>query len=194
MDAVTPWPRLIKRLRFLSSLKQSELAQQLGVDQGTVSRWERGVYVPDIPVQRVLCERLRTLDSVIRPEFIEQLPALVGINYLGFERIKAWSELAASIYGRTSAQVREARSEEILLESCLQLGQALRDTPEWMRGDACSFRAIVYKPDDEAVQLRGTPMGRTGFFLFHGSAIERPPHVRLGRCHIEFETYDEICN
>jgi len=193
MDGESPWPALIRRLRFLTSLKQSELAQQLGVEQGTVSRWERGVYVPDIPMQRVLRERLRTLDPTISPQFIEQLPGLIGLNYLGFERIKAWSELAASIYGRTSAQVREARSEEILLESCLQLGQALRDHPEWMRGYACSFRAIVYRPDDLALQMRGTPIGGTGLFLWHGAAIERPPEVLPGRCHIEFETYDEIC-
>jgi len=193
MDAVTPWPALIKRLRFLSSLKQSELAQQLCVDQGTISRWERGVYVPDIPLQRALRERLRTLEPVIRPEFIERLPGLIGINYLGFERIKAWSELAASIYGRTAAQLREARSEEILLESCLQLGQALRDHPDWMRGHACSFKAIVNRPDDRALQMLGTPMGNTGYFLWHGAVIELPPGAVPGLYQIEFETYDEIC-
>jgi len=193
MDVQSPWPVLIKRLRFLRSLKQCDLAEQLGVDQGTVSRWERGVYIPEIQLQRELRDMLRSLDPVISPKFIEQLPGLIGINYLGFERIKAWSELAASIYGRTSAQVRDIPSDEILVESCLQLRQSLRDHPVWMRGHACSFRAIVYRPDDQALQMSGTPMGSTGFFLWHGTAVERPPWVVPGRCHIEFETYDEIC-
>jgi transcriptional regulator with XRE-family HTH domain len=193
MDARSPWPVLIKRLRFLRSLKQSQLAEQLGVDQGTVSRWERGVYVPELQLQKDLRDMLRVLDPVISPQFIEQFPGLIGINYLGFERIKAWSELAASIYGRTSEQVREIPSEEILLPSCMQLGQSLRDHLVWMRGDACSFRAIVHRPDAQALQMSGTPMGGTGYFLWHGMAVERPSWVLPGRCYIEFETYDEIC-
>ena len=193
MDAVSPWPALIKRLRFLSSLKQGELTQQLGVDQGTVSRWERGVYVPDIGLQQVLRERLRTLQPVISPEYIEQLPTLTGINYLPFDRIKAWSEPAASAYGRTAVEMREARPEGILADGCLQIGQALRDSPEWMHGQACSYRAIVERPGDECVEIRGTPINGTGFFLWNGVIIERPPGFIRGRCHIEFETYDEIC-
>jgi transcriptional regulator with XRE-family HTH domain len=192
MDAVTPWPAMIKRLRFLSSLKQCELAQQLGVDQGTVSRWERGVYLPDIPLQKVLREKLRTLQPSISPEYIEQLPDLIGINYLGFDRIKAWSVAAASAYGRTPAQMRDVRPEGILGDCCLELGQTLRDSPEWMGGQACSYRAIVERPGDECVEIRGTPINDTGFFLWNGVIIERPPGFIRGSYHIEFETYDEV--
>jgi transcriptional regulator with XRE-family HTH domain len=193
MDAVMLWPALIKRLRFLSSLKQCELAQQLGVDQGTVSRWERGVYVPDIPLQKVLREKLRTLQATISPEYIEQLPGLTGINYLGFDRIKAWSVVAASAYGRTPAQMRDVRPEGILGDCCLELGQTLRDSPEWMGGQACSYRMICERPGDDFVQICGTPINGTGFFLWNGVRVERPPEFTPGRGHIEFQTYDEIC-
>ena len=64
---VTPWPGLVKRVRFLSSLKQDDLAQHLGVDQGTVSRWERGTYAPDIPVQKRLRDMLHRLEPAIGP-------------------------------------------------------------------------------------------------------------------------------
>ena len=122
MDAVTLWPALIKRLRFLASLKQCELAQQLGVDQATVSRWERGVYVPDIQLQRVLREKFRDLQPTISPQYIESLSSLTGVNYLGFERIKAWSEVAAGLYDLTPEQMREANPDGILADDCLEMG------------------------------------------------------------------------
>ncbi len=73
MQALTPWPALVKRLRFLSSLKQDELAQQLGVDQATVSRWERGTYAPDIPVQKRLRDMLHRLEPIIGPAAVEAM-------------------------------------------------------------------------------------------------------------------------
>jgi len=186
------WPGLIKRLRFLGSLKQSELARQLGVDQGTVSRWERGVYEPDIPMQRALRERLRALQPVISPRFIEQLPCLVGLNYLGFERIKAWSEVAARLYGLTSEQMREADPVHILAHDWLQIGQALRDEPAWMSGQAIGFKAVVERTPDEFMQICGTPINGAGFFLWNGVHIQRPPGLNSGHCHIDFQTYDEM--
>jgi transcriptional regulator with XRE-family HTH domain len=193
MDTMSPWPSLIKRLRFLSSLKQCELAQQLGVEQSTVSRWERGKYVPDLQVQRVLREKLRDLQPTISPEYIEQLPSLIGVNYLGFERIKAWSQVAAGLYDLTPEQMREANPEGILADDCLEMGQALRDNHAWMSGLAVSYKAIVERAPDDFVQICGTPINGTGFFLWNGIRIERPPGFIPGHCHIEFQTYDEIC-
>ena len=193
MDAVSPWPALIKRLRFLSSLKQGELAQQLGVDQGTVSRWERGVYVPDIGLQRVLRERLRTLHPIISLQYIEQLPSLTGVNYLGFERIKAWSQVAAGLYGLTSEQMREANPEGILTYNCLETAQALHDNPDWMNGHAISFKVIVERMPDNFVEICGTPINGTGLYLWNAIRAERPPGFISGPRNIEFQTYDEIC-
>ena len=193
MDAMSPWPALIKRLRFLSSLKQSELAQQLGVDQGTISRWERGVYIPDIALQRVLRDRLRVLQPTISLQYIENLPSLTGVNYLGFERIKAWSEVAAGLYDLTSKQMREANPDGILADDCLEMGQALRDNPAWMSGHAVSYKAGVERAPDDFVQICGSPINGTCFFLWNGIRIERPPGFIPGHCHIEFQTYDEIC-
>jgi hypothetical protein len=33
MDALAPWPALVRRLRFLTSVTQSQLAQIMGVDR-----------------------------------------------------------------------------------------------------------------------------------------------------------------
>jgi len=68
------WPRLIKSVRSRENLTQTALAAWLGVDQTTVSRWERG---QDAPAFR-LRQRIRDLyrqraagkqDLVARPGF-----------------------------------------------------------------------------------------------------------------------------
>ncbi|MBI1265664.1 MAG: helix-turn-helix domain-containing protein [Alphaproteobacteria bacterium] len=51
------WPRLIKSVRARENLTQAALASWLGVDQTTVSRWERG---QDAPAFR-LRQRIRDL-------------------------------------------------------------------------------------------------------------------------------------
>jgi transcriptional regulator with XRE-family HTH domain len=53
------WAGEIRRLRRSSSLKQLALAGALGVDQATVSRWERGISVPDLVARRRLRDLLR---------------------------------------------------------------------------------------------------------------------------------------
>ena len=73
---VTTWAALVQRLRLLSSLKQSDLAHQLGVDQATVSRWERGTQIPDISVQKRLRDRLHRLEPIIGPVAVETMPVM----------------------------------------------------------------------------------------------------------------------
>lgn len=76
------WAREIRRFRQLNGLKQFALADVLNVDQATVSRWERGVQIPDIATQM----RLRTLiqqgmplhDRLIR-HLVRHAPGLAGL-------------------------------------------------------------------------------------------------------------------
>lgn len=51
------WGAQLRRFRRLRAIKQNALAEQLGVDQATVSRWESGRQIPDLGMQR----RLRAL-------------------------------------------------------------------------------------------------------------------------------------
>ncbi len=51
------WSGFLKRYRRAHSLTQAVLAETLGVEQATVSRWERGFHVPNLGIQH----RLRDL-------------------------------------------------------------------------------------------------------------------------------------
>jgi transcriptional regulator with XRE-family HTH domain len=53
----TDWGAELRRFRRLRAIKQTALADMLGVDQATVSRWESNLQEPDLGMQR----RLRAL-------------------------------------------------------------------------------------------------------------------------------------
>jgi transcriptional regulator with XRE-family HTH domain len=48
------WESLLKELRRVRNVSQVELARQLGVDQASVSRWERGLTEPHFELRRTL--------------------------------------------------------------------------------------------------------------------------------------------
>jgi transcriptional regulator with XRE-family HTH domain len=57
MPAPASLGRNLRRFRRLQGIKQSHLAEMLGVSQGSVSRWESGVHEPDDAAQ----ERISSL-------------------------------------------------------------------------------------------------------------------------------------
>lgn len=66
------WARHIREYRLLHGLKQSALAERLGVDQATISRWERGLQQPDLAVQRKL-RALVGLDSEVPAAVLDRV-------------------------------------------------------------------------------------------------------------------------
>ena len=54
------WPHIIQTLRTRWGVSQAVLGERIGVDQKTVSRWERGVDAPRRPVQRRLLDLYRS--------------------------------------------------------------------------------------------------------------------------------------
>lgn len=54
------WPRLIANLRTREGLTQADLADRLGVDQTTISRWERRLDLPGIRMRLRLRDLLRS--------------------------------------------------------------------------------------------------------------------------------------
>lgn len=70
MDCPLPsFGRRLRQQRRVLGLKQLVIAQEMGVDQATVSRWESGQQEPDAEVQRAVLRLLsqsRTDDSALR--------------------------------------------------------------------------------------------------------------------------------
>ena len=59
--------KLIGEIRKEKGMKQSELAELLGVTSKTVSRWETGKYMPDLSLFVDISEKLGiTLNELIR--------------------------------------------------------------------------------------------------------------------------------
>ena len=48
---MTGWDRVITRYRRLNGLTQAAFGELLGVEQATVSRWERGFHAPELSMQ-----------------------------------------------------------------------------------------------------------------------------------------------
>ena len=46
----------LRRLRIEKGMTQTQLAQKLGVDQRTISAWEKGVCEPSLSIVLTLCE------------------------------------------------------------------------------------------------------------------------------------------
>lgn len=75
------WPLLFRRVRFSYSMSQQQLGNELGVDQTTISRWERGAITPDVTVQRTIREMLRKRNPSYSVEGIALLPTHTALVY-----------------------------------------------------------------------------------------------------------------
>ena len=178
MEAVTPWPEIVKRLRFLLSLKQDELAQQLNVEQGTVSRWERGVAIPEHHTQKILRDRLHKMEPVIGPAAIESMPMLAMLyyrNHIGL--CCAASQAFADAYHVRADQMRYQMIRDDWSDSVRNMWDALLATDAWKSHDVAFATATLYRPDQKWSQFTLMPIG--GEPLLLGTGVEVPPPDRL---------------
>ena len=56
----------LRRLRMEKGITQTQLAQKLGVDQRTISAWEKGVCEPSLSIVILLCDIFdETLEEIL---------------------------------------------------------------------------------------------------------------------------------
>jgi transcriptional regulator with XRE-family HTH domain len=106
-DGLADWGGQLRRFRRLRSLKQTALAELIGVDQATISRWESGRQNPDLAMQhrlRDLMRRIEPREEILLKHWIN---ASVGYTVLCDEDriIRAASPSYCSIHGLSSADV-----------------------------------------------------------------------------------------
>jgi len=196
MQALTPWPALVKRLRFLSSLKQDELAQQLGVDQATVSRWERGAYVPGIPVQKRLRDILHRLEPVIGPAAIESMPVIAILydrEHIGFCCAASYS-MANTVFHRRPQQMRSQMIKDDWSESVRNMWEAFTTSDAWKSNYVAFGVATLLRPDRRWGQFTMMPLGGAPLLLATGGKELPPPdNLKPHEFKLAITTKDELC-
>lgn len=118
--------RRLRQQRRVLGLKQLVIAQEMGVDQATVSRWESGQQEPDAEVQRAVFRilgRSRTDDSALR-RLVEHSNACLHLveetNHICLaysnSRAQDWSVsqramLGVSLWQFSTDEIRQAEAE-----------------------------------------------------------------------------------
>ena len=110
---IAPIPRTLRRLRLLRGMKQSHVAELVGMTQPTVSRWERGVQRPSedelAAVLDILCDRAapagdaalrRLVETSSRPVHLicDATPRLLAAAP---RRLAGWRRPVGDLLGRS---------------------------------------------------------------------------------------------
>ena len=191
----SPWPSLVKRLRFLSSLKQADLAELLGVDPTSVSRWERNLCIPDTSVQKRVRDMLGRLEPAIDRRFVEEAPGIVAIGRMDASGvIVAASPAIAAAYHRTPIEMRDLAVYDMSPESTRGFMEELEANPAWRHGEIAMWNVVVRGPDGTWAGITGSPIGNTGFVMSFGGAVPPPHGFENKDYQLTFQSFDELCD
>jgi transcriptional regulator with XRE-family HTH domain len=105
---MSAWDGVIKRYRQVNGLTQAALAEAIGVEQATISRWERGTHTPELSTQRLLRDLL-TRSPVIKDCLVYHRvrSSLVPMKLADREgRNRAASTAAALLHGIQSRKLQ----------------------------------------------------------------------------------------
>jgi DNA-binding XRE family transcriptional regulator len=193
MNAMSPWPALIKRLRFLSSLKQCDLAQQLGVDQGTVSRWERGVYMPDVWMQKRLRDMLQRSEPMLPPSTIEAMPVLALLycaRNMGL--LTCCSHIVAEQHGMAVEDMRNINLAPWWTDSLQEMHETLHDADGWRSGEIAIAKAKVFRITGQWCDVTAVPVSGADLVFFTAEQAQTPPEIPTSRCELTTISNDEL--
>jgi len=189
------WPTFVKRLRFALGVTQAHFAENLGVDQGTVSRWERGVVAPDLGMQRRMRDMMRSIQPAISARAIEQMPVMACTMYQSdMGTVSSISSVAAAAYDRGVAELRETPIFDLLSESSRELVTHLNAMPQWRAGEFAAYEAIIQRVDGTWARGIGTPIGDTGHVFWTAATIECPDDLAGDIYKLVFLSFDEMCD
>ncbi len=195
------WPEEIRRLRRVKSLKQFALAETLGVDQATVSRWERGKSVPELGMQR----RLRGLIwRVVDDEVLIRHAVTVAASSVFLSNSERIMQAVSVSYSRAHGMRQDQMPGQCNVGRFGPEGEAiigrLRERG-FYRGDVASVSALCRAPSLSGhrppvpVRIVFTPVRVGSQILLHGDRIELSEDqfaVELTRGRLRFVMMDEL--
>jgi transcriptional regulator with XRE-family HTH domain len=139
-----PWGTEIRHFRRLHALKQSALAEIVGVDQGTISRWEKNDSVPSLGMQRRLRDLIRNTDVrdiAFKHSVAASLSEVVLSNAARF--FIGASKPFAALHGVPADEIVGRTNHALMDEAGERLWQtAYREG--FFTGDIASVTALAY--------------------------------------------------
>ncbi len=164
----------MKRVRFAYSLNQTQLGHILGVDQTTISRWERGVNTPEADIQRTVRDMLRKHDPSLSAEAIALLPTVTALLYQdNITKLRAISAVVARAYGLTVQGALEADLEKLLPDSVVRAYSDTMEHPAWRKSEAAGFETIERRRDNLWYRCVGLIVGPSN--VVHWTAAPTVP-------------------
>lgn len=149
-------------------MKQAALAELVGVDQATVSRWEGSRQIPDLGMQRRLRDVMRRAESREEMLLTHCINASVGYTVLCDENriILAASLSFCGIHGMTAAEIIGMSSMPVFTAELEQMLQAAVEHG-FFEGEVASvrvvsrFHALTGQPRDIGGIVSWTPVPLT---------------------------------
>lgn len=142
-DGAEDWGAQLRRFRRSRALKQSALAEMIGVDQATVSRWETGRQSPDLGMQRRLRGLMRRMEPREEALLKHWINASVGYTVLCDQDriVRAASPSYCKIHGVSAAAVLGASTVPVFTA---ELERALWQTVDegFFEGDVASVTVV----------------------------------------------------
>ncbi|WP_046866756.1 helix-turn-helix transcriptional regulator [Microvirga massiliensis] len=139
---MSAWDGLIKRYRMINGLTQAALAEVLGVEQATISRWERGNHTPDLSIQRKLRDLISATlrnDCIVYHRIRCSLMAVKLADRNG--RNHAASLNAAMLHGVTPVQLQHL-DYRVLFTDVLEQQWREALTVGFFRGEIASVTVV----------------------------------------------------
>lgn len=175
---------LLRAARHSAGILQADLAQQIGVTQGTISKWESGAKCPDEHHVPLLASAL----GVARNEMIEICTP--GLVWCGFDImdladcVHSYSQhwQACAIYDRKDGELWNLAITQRLLELSRQDSDALRPLG-WCYASAAYWMLVRGRYDDVQKQAKqAIRYGKqVGFDMTTAYAFWAVARVRLAR-------------
>ncbi len=183
----------MKRARFAYSLNQTQFGHILGVDQTTISRWERGIITPEFDIQRTVRDMLRKHDPSLSAEAIALLPTVTALLYQdNITKLRAISAVAARAYGLTVQEALAADLEKLLPDSVLRAYSEIMEHPAWRKSEAAGFETIERRRDDLWYHCVGLIVGPSNIVHWNGAPTPPPLNPRSDIVKCKVLTLDEL--